>query len=134
MRDKSIFVDTNVLCYLFGYDARKAARAEEIVRSGGLISTQVLSELTNVAQRKAKLPWKQIDLILDLVCAAFEVKPLTLGVFQSAKALAARHQFHIYDAQIIAAALESGAATLWSEDMQHGQVFDGQVTVMNPFQ
>jgi predicted nucleic acid-binding protein len=133
MKDDASFVDTNVLCYLFGNDADKAARAEQIVRGGGLISTQVLSELTNVARKKAKLAWPQVDLITDLICTAFRVNPLTLDTFRSAKALAARHQIHIYDAQIIAAALESGATSLWSEDMQSGQVFERQLVVRNPF-
>jgi predicted nucleic acid-binding protein len=34
---------------------------------------------------------------------------------------------------IIAAALEAGCATLYSEDLQHGQVIDQRLTIINPF-
>ena len=39
----------------------------------------------------------------------------------------------IWDALIIASALLGGCAKLYSEDLQHGQVFDDQLTVINPF-
>jgi predicted nucleic acid-binding protein len=34
---------------------------------------------------------------------------------------------------IIASALLSGCATLYTEDLQDGQVIDGQLTIRNPF-
>jgi predicted nucleic acid-binding protein len=44
-----------------------------------------------------------------------------------------RHNTPWYDALIVAAALESDCSTLLSEDFQHGQVFEGTLTVINPF-
>jgi len=38
-----------------------------------------------------------------------------------------------WDALIVATALLSGCDTLYSEDLQHGQVFEGRVTILNPF-
>jgi predicted nucleic acid-binding protein len=43
-----------------------------------------------------------------------------------------RYQYSFYDSLIIAAALEAGCKTLYSEDMQHGQRIE-QVTIKNPF-
>ena len=43
-----------------------------------------------------------------------------------------RHGLRIYDSLIIAAALEAGCDTLYSEDMQHGQVIEG-IRIENPF-
>ncbi|WP_153232350.1 PIN domain-containing protein [Methylotetracoccus oryzae] len=34
---------------------------------------------------------------------------------------------------IVAAALDAGCITLYSEDMQHGQAIDGRLTIANPF-
>jgi predicted nucleic acid-binding protein len=34
---------------------------------------------------------------------------------------------------MIAVALENGATTLFSEDMHHGLVIDGKLTITNPF-
>jgi predicted nucleic acid-binding protein len=48
--------------------------------------------------------------------------------------IAERHEreYYIYDALIIASALESSCLTLYSEDMHDGQVIDG-LTIRNPF-
>ena len=48
--------------------------------------------------------------------------------------MAERYRFSFYDALIVAAALESGCTTLFSEDLQDGQVIDQTLTVRNPFQ
>jgi len=44
-----------------------------------------------------------------------------------------RRQQMIYDALIVASALEAGCTTLVSEDMQDGRVIDGRLTIRNPF-
>jgi predicted nucleic acid-binding protein len=44
-----------------------------------------------------------------------------------------RHGFHIYDALIIVSALEAGCRTLYSEDLQSGQVVGDRLTIRNPF-
>ena len=53
--------------------------------------------------------------------------------FVSALDVAARYGFSHYDSLIIAAALESGCSTLYSEDLRHGQVIDQHLTIINPF-
>ena len=50
----------------------------------------------------------------------------------SQKALAERYGYSIFDSLIIGAALDAGARTLYSEDMQDGQAIDG-LTIRNPF-
>jgi predicted nucleic acid-binding protein len=127
------FFDTNVICYLFGSDDQKAARAETLLQKGGMVSTQVLAETTNVARKKGKLTWSEVDGVIDLVSHLCEVKPITFEIFQAAKAIASQHNIHIYDAQIIAAALHYGATNVWSEDMQTGRLFDRRLTIKNPF-
>jgi predicted nucleic acid-binding protein len=39
----------------------------------------------------------------------------------------------VFDGLVVAAALEAGCATLWSEDMQDGLVVDERLTIRNPF-
>ncbi len=46
--------------------------------------------------------------------------------------LAARYGYRIYDALILAAAIETGCDVLYSEDMQDGQHI-GALTIRNPF-
>lgn len=56
----------------------------------------------------------------------------TPGLFHQAFRLSQRYQVHPYDAAILAAAAELDATTVYSEDLNHGQSYDG-VRVVNPF-
>src|ERR1700749_4015512 len=114
------FFDTNVLLYLAGSDDAKAYRAEVLVEGGGVISVQVLNEIANVARRKMKLEWMDTELLLDALRGLLVVKPLTVEVHERGLAVASRYQLSVYDAMIVAAALEAECTTLWSEDMQDG--------------
>jgi predicted nucleic acid-binding protein len=59
--------------------------------------------------------------------------PLIISTHETATKIAEDHGFEIHDALIIAAALEAGCATLYCEDLQHGQVIQGRLTIRNPF-
>ena len=59
--------------------------------------------------------------------------PITLATHEAALGIAARFGYRIYDSLIIASALEAACATLYSEDMQDGQVIEGRLTIRNPF-
>ena len=53
------FLDTNLLVYAQGTDA-KSEIAREVILEGGVISVQVLNEFTNVLRRKFSLSWDEI--------------------------------------------------------------------------
>jgi predicted nucleic acid-binding protein len=61
------------------------------------------------------------------------VLPLSESSVRLAIQLARRHSLSHWNANILAAALLAGCETLYSEDMQDGQVFEGRLTVVNPF-
>ena len=129
-----VFLDTNVLLYAIGQHERRTPTAEALVERGGVISVQVLNELAAVAQRKLKMSWPDVtDALGALRTLCPSVVPLTVATHDAAVLLAAKHGFHIYDALIVAAALEAGCDTLYSEDMQAGQVIARRLTIRNPF-
>jgi predicted nucleic acid-binding protein len=128
------FLDTNVLVYTFGQRDDRTPIAEALLTAGAVISVQVLNELAAVARRKLKMPWSDVAAALEAIkvlCPA--PLPLALATHETALRLAVAHDFHIYDALIIAAALESECTTLYSEDLHAGQVIDGRLTIRNPF-
>jgi predicted nucleic acid-binding protein len=127
------FLDTNVLVYLASADARKADIAERLLAAGGTVSVQVLNELANVARRKMRLDWAETADLLAAVRAFVAVEAVTIETHDLGLALAERHGFPVHDAMIVAAGLLAGCDTLLSEDMQHGFVAAGQMTVVNPF-
>lgn len=126
------FFDTNVLIYAVSQDERKR-RAGHILRSGGVISVQVLNEFTHVSRRKLGLDWAVIELAVMQFHDVFdEVRPLTAQTHGAALTLARDHGFAFYDALIVAAAIEAGCDTLYSEDMQHGRTIH-DLKILNPF-
>jgi predicted nucleic acid-binding protein len=133
MQETDVFFDTNVMLYLLSSDNAKADAAEELLATGGMISVQVLNEFTAVATRKLKMSWPEIEEILAQVRLVCPVQPLTVATHERALAVAQRYRLSIYDALIVAAALLAGCRTLYSEDMQDGQVIERQVTIRNPF-
>jgi len=59
--------------------------------------------------------------------------PITVETHEAALQIAEKYGYGIYDALVIAAAIEAGCATLYSEDLHDGQTINGQVTIRNPF-
>ena len=127
------FFDTNVLLYLLSADAAKADRAESLLAAGGVISVQVLNEFAAVALRKLAMPVAELREILEPVRNVCRVEPVTEDTHERALALVERYGFSFYDALLVAAALRAGCARLYSEDLQHGQVVDRQLRILNPF-
>ncbi len=67
MTGPDAFIDTNILLYTLSADTGKTDRAEAIVNAGGLISVQVLNELTNVARRKLHMSWIEIEELVSII-------------------------------------------------------------------
>ena len=127
------FFDTNVLLYLLSADTARADRVEEMLAAGAVISVQVLNEFASVALRKLGMTVAEVREALEPVTAICQVVPLTVAIHQRGLRVAERYRFSFYDALIVAAALESGCKTLYSEDLQHGQMIDDTLGVVNPF-
>jgi predicted nucleic acid-binding protein len=128
------FFDTNVLIYSVAQNDPRSTQAEEILASGGVLSVQVLNEFVSVARRKILMSWNDVTEALDalrVLCPS--PLPITIEVHEAALKIAEKHGYNIYDALVVAAALEAGCATLYSEDLHDGQTIDGQLTIRNPF-
>jgi predicted nucleic acid-binding protein len=127
------FFDTNVLVYIASGDLVKADRAEAIIGDGGVISVQVLNELTNVARRKMRMAWPDTRAFLSMLRGLLIVQPITIETHETGLALAERYNLSTYDAMIAASALQAGCDTIWSEDMQHGIELIESLRIINPF-
>lgn len=127
------FIDTNVLLYLLCGDAAKADRAEAELSAGGVISVQVLNEFASVASRKLGMSYAEIREVLTAIRSACSVVPIGEETHDRGLQLAERYGLSVYDAMIVASAVLAGCQTLVSEDMQDGQVFEGRLTMRDPF-
>src|ERR1700694_2282080 len=128
------FLDTNVLVYAALQPDLRSETARALVARRGTTSVRVLNECVNVAHRKLRRSWPEI---MKAVGAIRELcpspVPITLATHDAALRIASHTGYQFYDALIIASALESGCTTLFSEDLQDGQVLEGRLTIRNPF-
>lgn len=131
------FLDTNVVAYAASNeadDSPKTAISRRLLLSESVgLSAQVLQEFFVVVTRKFKRPLSIADaeVFLDSL-ATFPVVPLTPELIRRAIRLHERYHIHYWDGAILAAAKELAATTVFTEDLAHGQTYDG-VTVFNPF-
>lgn len=126
------FLDTNMVGYAFSDEPRSAVASDLL--TGAIISVQVLNELTNVARRKWGNSWDWIDDMIERVSrACADVRPLDTDTNILGRAIAERYRLNVYDSFIVAAALLADCDTLYSEDMRHGLIIDGSLTIENPF-
>lgn len=127
------FFDTNALLYVIGSDTTKAGAAEALLLTGGTISVQVLNEFALTAFRKHAMTWPEIRLALSRIRYVCSVEPVTERTHDLAVQLAERYGYRLYDSALLAAALLANCTTVYSEDMQDGQVIEGSLTIRNPF-
>lgn len=127
------FADTNVAVYALDADPKRHERAFSIMRQSPVISTQIVNEFLNVLTSKKGVPRERANRYARIMLRRCEVVPLTTQVVERAISIGERYQISHWDALVVAAALLSGCDTLYSEDLQDGQVFERCLTVMNPF-
>ncbi|MCL2830387.1 MAG: PIN domain-containing protein [Betaproteobacteria bacterium] len=128
-----VFADSNVLLYLLSADERKADRAQAVLQEQCVVSVQVLNEAAHVARKKAGMSWEEIDGFLALIRALCTVVPLTIETHNLGRRIAAQYRIGLYNALIVASSILSGCRILYSEDLQHGMIFDEKVELINPF-
>src|ERR1035437_1887658 len=114
------FIDTNILLYCYAkYESEKKSIARHVTEiSNTVIRNQVLSEVSNVLNKKHNFNWDFIELILlDIMSDhLFEINR-TNTIVQTCT-IANRNKYSFYDSCIIAATLKRNCSILFSEDMQ----------------
>ena len=133
MNAKKIFFDTNTLLYLLSSDNNKADWISQNLQRSNVISVQVLNEFTSASLRKIKISNTELDEFLDLFKSTFNVRALDKETFDTGLMVSRRYGYQHYDAMIIASALQAGCERLYSEDMQHRQIIDKRLQIVNPF-
>ncbi len=132
------FVDTNVLLYAISTDPAEQAKrdiADDLLSSRDLaLSAQVLQEFYVQATRPTREDALTHRQAADLVTSftRFTVQPTTVELVHAAMAARERFGLSYWDAAIIEAARMLGCTEVLSEDLSHGQDYDG-MPVTDPF-
>jgi predicted nucleic acid-binding protein len=136
MPDK-VFLDTNILIYAYSEDeADKQTTALGLLEqfeSRVIISKQVINEIANILFKKFKLSSDAIESTLLELDTVIPIVDFDITTQIKAIRLKNKYNLQFYDALIVATALENQCTILYSEDMQHEQIIDGSLMIVNPF-
>jgi predicted nucleic acid-binding protein len=133
-----VFIDSNITVYAFEQDDRKKHDiANALVKNEHgdndiHISTQVLNEVYS-ALSKHKVSHKEIAKYILELQEIFPVMAITTAIINDSLHLKEKYRYSWWDSLILASALESGCGTVYSEDMQDGQLIEDRLAIKNPF-
>ncbi len=135
MKDK-VFVDTNLLVYFIGEGRKKEIAGNILIKQTRfhiVISSQVIGEFVNVCIRKKLLKEKEIYSVADVFMDTLEFYEIKINTLRKTFRIRSDYHYSFWDSLIIASALEAGCSILYTEDMQHNQIIDGTLKIVNPF-
>ncbi len=145
MKEDRVFVDTNI--WIYGLtesklEADKKKREisllllEELLKQQVqiCISIQVVNECHWNLVKKFELPDEKVmRLIQENVIEITNVVSVDLITYMKANILRTQYNLSFWDSLIVASALENNCSILYTEDMQNGQVIEGKLKIVNPF-
>ena len=135
------FLDTNIFVYaLLTSEPRKKLRAVQLLEQAlashtGCVSYQVIQEFANVSLRKFAQCFSvhECKQFIDAAMQPLNRVASSPELFEAALNLHDETRYSFYDCLVIAAALQAGANVLYTEDLQHNQLIDGRLRIVNPF-
>ena len=133
-----VFIDTNIVTYAhITNDKNKHSIALTFLKdtlkgTRVWISTQILSEFYS-ALNKNNFDHDKIVEFINAMTQQMNVCPVTLDIVEKALSIKSKYQLSYWDSLMLSAALECECEVVYTEDLQHKQVIDGKLTIINPF-
>ncbi|MBT9097124.1 PIN domain-containing protein [Methylovulum psychrotolerans] len=135
MKDRC-FIDTNIWVYahLYTENNKKSDIALTLLESSPLLvtSTQVLNEYYSVLLKK-KIADAHIQDNIEVMLDISDIHIIQVTTLYLTHKIKLKYGFSYWDSLIVASALEASCPILYSEDMQHQQVIEKSLTIINPF-
>ena len=131
-----IFIDSNIWIYLYSKKDIKAKVAEDIIDKNFdsiIISFQVIHEVYNVLVMKILKNKLKAREIVSKMAESFYMIDSNFYLTDKAIDINIRYNYSFWDSLIIASAITSGCSILYTEDMQHNQLIEGTLRIVNPF-
>jgi predicted nucleic acid-binding protein len=132
----NVFLDTNLWVYLHAKsEPQKQSAVKSLVAEHFetiLISTQVLGELYNVLTKKKLTSPETARAIILEMATTFPVTDIDTPKVLSALNVQNKYGYSYWDSLILATALLSDCAIVYSEDMQHKQLIEDKLPIINP--
>lgn len=135
--EPEVFVDTNVLLYAASSapsDAAERDAARRILQEHHWgTSVQVLQEfyVNATGKLREQIPPQSMRVFIRLLLTR-PIANTTPELFTRAIDISRRYRISYWDAAIVAAAAHLGCGTLYTQDLNSGQTYEG-VTAVDPF-
>lgn len=135
MTDK-IFIDTNILIYAVSRNSPKCEVARKLLLENTeriTVSSQVIGEFINICDKKNIMAQEQAFSYAEEFMEVFSLSGIKKNDIKSAMGIKKRYKYSYWDSLIIASALENNCAVLYTEDLQHDQIIEEKLRILNPF-
>ncbi|GBU24395.1 hypothetical protein R83H12_01025 [Fibrobacteria bacterium R8-3-H12] len=135
---ENVFVDTNIFIYAYTkdeeykYEISSNLLRENVSRENIIISVQVINEFYSI-MTKYEYSHKQIENYLKEITQQVKINSLNLRTIERCLSIREKYRYSWWDSLILTSALESNCSILYSEDLQHGQVIENSLEIVNPF-
>jgi predicted nucleic acid-binding protein len=137
MNDR-IFIDTNIFIYAYFEDNKvKHDRAQHLFKEllsrqqSIIISTQILNEFYSVMTKYKKTHLEIVKYLSEII-GVTNVCAVSLPTVESCISIKGTYGYSWWDSLLLSSALESNCVTIYSEDMQDGQVIESSLRILNP--
>jgi len=140
----NVFIDSNLWVYAFIETQRNEEETkrnkiilllEEVNKKDNItISVQVINEFHWTVKTKYDVGEGEIrNKVINGILKVAKVTPVDLSIYKSAFQIRDNYNISYWDSLIITSALENGCNILYSEDMQHNQLIENRLRIINPF-
>ena len=129
------FLDTNILIYAYSIsELNKKNKSIELLNHKNIIlSTQVINEFVWIMSRKYNVDLIKLDMIVKNLFDTYRIVLIDKQVIELAIKLSIKYNFSYWDGLILSASLVNECNIIYTEDLQHGQIIDKNLTILNPF-
>lgn len=133
----NLFIDSNIWLYSFidSY-GEKYEIAKNLIKSKEektVLSFQVVNEVCFNLLRKANFDESQIQELIDSFFKRYKFSRFNRDLLKKGSKLRERYVLSFWDSLILSAAILSDCDTIYSEDMQHNQLIENKLRIINPF-
>ena len=135
MSDRA-FLDTNIIIYMYSEDeVEKRDVVYKLVNNTNCVtSIQVMNEASNIWLKKYTLDRSTIAKFIDEIeSISDEVLSVQRKTINRALDIKEQYGYSYYDCLMLASAIEASCSIILTEDMNDGQVIDGELQIINPF-
>jgi predicted nucleic acid-binding protein len=131
------FIDSYILIFSVALNLSKCQTSRELLLKHVdriTVSSQVINEFINVCIKKSILDLSDTFEKSNKFMGIFRFAVITKSDIRLSMDIKKRYKFSYWDSLILASALENSCSILYSEDMQHDQVIEDNLKIINPFE